>query len=312
MTEILGERRAARVDVRSSMTLRAPCCLGWLRPTILLPASFETWDRDKQGAVLAHELHHIKRGDYLSQGLALLNRSLYWFHPLAWWLPRHLSRLAERSCDAAAAMAKQVDLLRPHAMEHPWERLSPTLQGDLSSWLRDSLGPSDYVAVVGLHNQRLHLYQDLTTARKRVTAAMRRLQFGGGDVLDGEADPGVTGLADLLREGHRLGLEPIHNALVDVAEAVTQLPGRSSMVVVSSAFDGTCTFAAGGDSRLLPWRCDDRMQRVAYEFKSNKELIQIIDPGRACEHGFDALPPFSSRPIDNLQASMTSLGLRQE
>ena len=33
--------------------------------------------------------------------LALLNRAVFWFHPLAWWLPRELSRLSEQACDAA-------------------------------------------------------------------------------------------------------------------------------------------------------------------------------------------------------------------
>jgi hypothetical protein len=32
--------------------------------------------------------------------LVLLNRAVFWFHPLAWWLPRHVSRLAEEACDA--------------------------------------------------------------------------------------------------------------------------------------------------------------------------------------------------------------------
>ena len=35
------------------------------------------------------------------QWVALLNRAIFWFHPLAWWLERHLSALAEDACDAA-------------------------------------------------------------------------------------------------------------------------------------------------------------------------------------------------------------------
>jgi VWFA-related protein len=33
--------------------------------------------------------------------LALLNRAVFWFHPLAWWLERRVSALAEEACDAA-------------------------------------------------------------------------------------------------------------------------------------------------------------------------------------------------------------------
>jgi beta-lactamase regulating signal transducer with metallopeptidase domain len=31
--------------------------------------------------------------------MALLNRALFWFHPVAWWLEGHLSALAEEACD---------------------------------------------------------------------------------------------------------------------------------------------------------------------------------------------------------------------
>jgi hypothetical protein len=50
-------------------------------------------------AVLAHESEHVRRRHPLVQWLALLNRALFWFHPVAWWLERHLSVLAEEACD---------------------------------------------------------------------------------------------------------------------------------------------------------------------------------------------------------------------
>jgi hypothetical protein len=37
----------------------------------------------------------------LIQWLALVNRAVFWFHPLSWWLERKLSVLAEEACDAA-------------------------------------------------------------------------------------------------------------------------------------------------------------------------------------------------------------------
>jgi beta-lactamase regulating signal transducer with metallopeptidase domain len=50
---------------------------------------------------LAHEGEHVRRRDPLFQWLALLNRAIFWFHPLAWWLERKLSGLAEEACDTA-------------------------------------------------------------------------------------------------------------------------------------------------------------------------------------------------------------------
>ena len=36
--------------------------------------------------VLAHEGEHARQRDPLIVALALLNRAVFWFHPLAWWL----------------------------------------------------------------------------------------------------------------------------------------------------------------------------------------------------------------------------------
>ena len=89
-----------------SRRLTAACCaapitVGILRPRILLPAVSAGWSAQQLAAVMAHERAHVRRRDPLVQWLALLNRALFWFHPLAWWLERRLTALAEEACDAA-------------------------------------------------------------------------------------------------------------------------------------------------------------------------------------------------------------------
>jgi len=63
---------------------------------------WQNWPQSKLDAVLAHEHEHVRRRDPLFQWLALLNRALFWFHPLSWWLERQLALSAEEACDAAA------------------------------------------------------------------------------------------------------------------------------------------------------------------------------------------------------------------
>jgi hypothetical protein len=75
--------------------------VGWFRPVAILPEHSHEWPPAKLDAVLTHELEHARRRDPLVQWLALLNRAIFWFHPLAWWLERRLATLAEDSCDAA-------------------------------------------------------------------------------------------------------------------------------------------------------------------------------------------------------------------
>ncbi len=83
----------------------APVTVGWLRPVVVLPEGgpedWRSWPKAKLDAVLIHEREHVRRRDPLVQWLALLNRAIFWFHPLAWWLERKLSDLAEEACDAA-------------------------------------------------------------------------------------------------------------------------------------------------------------------------------------------------------------------
>ncbi len=78
-----------------------PVTVGWVRPKVILPESWSGWPERQLSAILAHETEHVRRRDPLIQWLALLNRAVFWFHPLAWWLERELSRLAEEACDAA-------------------------------------------------------------------------------------------------------------------------------------------------------------------------------------------------------------------
>ena len=84
-----------------SAACAAPITVGWLRPVVLVPAGYEQWSAGQLDAVLTHEHEHARRRDPLVQWLALLNRAVFWFHPLAWWLERRLGTLAEEACDAA-------------------------------------------------------------------------------------------------------------------------------------------------------------------------------------------------------------------
>ena len=70
-------------------------------PKILLPATASAWPADRIRVVLAHELAHVVRHDWLTQISAELLRALYWFNPLVWLAARRLREESERACDDA-------------------------------------------------------------------------------------------------------------------------------------------------------------------------------------------------------------------
>ncbi len=93
---------ALPVRIRESDRIAVPVTVGLFRPTVVLPLGWERWPEATLRAVVAHERAHVARRDPLVAGLASLNRCLFWFHPLAWWLWRTLALTAEQACDEAA------------------------------------------------------------------------------------------------------------------------------------------------------------------------------------------------------------------
>lgn len=102
LVELAGSCGASRVRICESQLVAAPLTAGVAFPRIVLPASWTLWPEGKIRAVLAHELAHVERRDSLVGLLARLNRCIFWFHPLAWWLERKLASMAEHACDDAA------------------------------------------------------------------------------------------------------------------------------------------------------------------------------------------------------------------
>jgi BlaR1 peptidase M56/Domain of unknown function (DUF3471) len=87
------------LDVRTHPSVIVPSTFC---STILLPPSYPSWDAMQRRAVLAHEYSHVRRADFYVLALAAINRAVFWFNPLAWWLDRRVAELAEARSDAAA------------------------------------------------------------------------------------------------------------------------------------------------------------------------------------------------------------------
>ena len=83
----------------SSPEVGTPVVFGFIRPVIILPATWPAWGKEKLHAVLLHELAHIARRDGWILAAAALNEAVFWFHPLARRINRRLRALAETACD---------------------------------------------------------------------------------------------------------------------------------------------------------------------------------------------------------------------
>jgi beta-lactamase regulating signal transducer with metallopeptidase domain len=92
-------------DVYESSEVTVPMTVGVVRPVIILPVAWKAWHSQTLTAIITHEASHVSRRDASINFVAHLNRALFWFHPLAWWLERKLAMTAEHACDEAAALA---------------------------------------------------------------------------------------------------------------------------------------------------------------------------------------------------------------
>lgn len=97
----LGIRRA--VALLESSAVAVPTVIGWLRPVVLVPASALTGLSPAQlEAILAHELAHVRRHDYLINLMQTAVETLLFYHPAVWWVSAQIRRERENCCDDLA------------------------------------------------------------------------------------------------------------------------------------------------------------------------------------------------------------------
>jgi serine-type D-Ala-D-Ala endopeptidase (penicillin-binding protein 7) len=98
----LGLTRA--VSLRLLPDLASPIALGTLKPCVLLPAALLTrLPVDLLEALLAHELAHVRRWDYLANLLQSAVEALLFFHPVVWWLSARMRSERELVADEISA-----------------------------------------------------------------------------------------------------------------------------------------------------------------------------------------------------------------
>jgi len=102
-------RMLLRLKVRHTVVLRisarviSPLAMGVWRTAVILPAGAVLNLAPEQiEAVLAHELAHISRWDYLCNLLQIAVECLLFFHPAVWWISRRTRELREVCCDEIA------------------------------------------------------------------------------------------------------------------------------------------------------------------------------------------------------------------
>jgi ankyrin repeat protein len=81
----------------------SPFTVGWLRPFVILPEKlFDSLTETQIYNILAHELAHISRNDYLINLLQQLATIFFFYHPGTWWMSARIADEREHCCDDLA------------------------------------------------------------------------------------------------------------------------------------------------------------------------------------------------------------------
>jgi len=101
----IASRLGLRVNVHvvESTLVDAPAAVGWLRPVVLLPiAALAHLTPSQVEAILAHELIHIRRHDFVVNLAQSVAETILFFHPGVWWVSSQIRAEREHCCDDVA------------------------------------------------------------------------------------------------------------------------------------------------------------------------------------------------------------------
>ena len=91
-----------RIPVFSSDASIEPGVFGLFHPVLLLPEGLaDALTPSQFDTIIAHELHHVRYRDNLTAALHMCVETVFWFHPLVWWIGAKLMDERERDCDEA-------------------------------------------------------------------------------------------------------------------------------------------------------------------------------------------------------------------
>ena len=146
-----GFSRTFTIPIRLCDGGLEPGVFGVFRPVLLWPRGFSARLSDAQlRAVIAHEVCHVMRRDNLVAAVHTVVETLFWYHPLVWWVGARLVDERERACDeavvslGAAPEAYAEGILRTceHYVESPLLAVSGITGSDLKKRIEAIMRPT--------------------------------------------------------------------------------------------------------------------------------------------------------------------------
>ncbi|SHF62779.1 TonB family C-terminal domain-containing protein [Fodinibius roseus] len=103
--------------VAFSQQANIPFTYGWKNTKIVIPAELKE-SPDKMAMAIRHELMHIRHKDFLLNGILLVLKAFFWFHPLVHHLYNSSQEFREITCDGEVLSDERISKKRYAALLH--------------------------------------------------------------------------------------------------------------------------------------------------------------------------------------------------
>ncbi len=107
--DLIVKRLVARIkpnlalQVLQSSQVAVPAVIGFFKPAVLVPTSMVTGlTLTELESILAHEIAHIRRHDWLVNLMQSMIETVLFYHPAVWWISRQVRIEREHCCDDIA------------------------------------------------------------------------------------------------------------------------------------------------------------------------------------------------------------------
>lgn len=91
------------INIKESIAISTPMVIGYIKPVVLFPLGMiNSLTTDEVNAILAHELAHIKRHDYLINLFQMILEVVFYYNPGIWYISSKVRMERENCCDDMA------------------------------------------------------------------------------------------------------------------------------------------------------------------------------------------------------------------
>ena len=100
---LLNRMGCRGVELLECTSISIPGVVGFLKPVVLVPAAMlSSMPPAQLEAILAHELAHVKRHDFLVNLIQTVIEIVLFYHPAVWWVSKQIRVQREFCCDDLA------------------------------------------------------------------------------------------------------------------------------------------------------------------------------------------------------------------